>query len=341
MRAVENLLEREGQWEGELRHSCRDGTEVLVESRQVLVRDAGGQPTAILEINRDITQRRWLEALQRQLQAARQTQLALVQLVLDELPSSVCLVRGRDARLVLANHATAALWGANWTRHQPLSQFLQENGIRVLGQDGKGLPPEQWATWRALREGQAVSQHQEIICQPNGQTLPVLVNAVPLTLSPLLLGPEESSSPAAEGPEPAALVVFQDVTALKEAERLKDEFIGIATHELRTPLAVLKSAAQTLHFQQQQGRGVPLEEWQREALATVEEATQELVALSDALLDITRLQGGRLQSVPRTGGPGRLEPAGHQAPAAHDPAASPLPALLTGPADHRSGFQTH
>ena len=44
----------------------------------------------------------------------------------------------------------------------------------------------------------------------------------------------------------AALVVHQDVSALKEAERVKDEFIGIAAHELRTPLAVLKGFAQTL-----------------------------------------------------------------------------------------------
>jgi signal transduction histidine kinase len=164
--------------------------------------------------------------------------------------------------------------------------------------DGKVLPPEQGVTWRVLQQGQAVYQYQEIICQPNGQMLPVLLNAVPIRLSPLLLGPEEPGSQTTEGLEPAALVVYQDVTALKEAERLKDEFIGIATHELRTPLAVLSSAAQTLRLQQQQGRGVPLDEWQRDALVTIEEATQQLVALSDALLDITRLQGGRLQVSP-------------------------------------------
>ena len=35
----------------------RDGTQVIVESRQVLLKDESGQPTAILEINRDITER--------------------------------------------------------------------------------------------------------------------------------------------------------------------------------------------------------------------------------------------------------------------------------------------
>lgn len=48
------LLE-EGFWEGELVHTTRAGTLISVASRQVLQRDAKGDPRAILEINRDIT----------------------------------------------------------------------------------------------------------------------------------------------------------------------------------------------------------------------------------------------------------------------------------------------
>src|SRR5581483_9947255 len=49
---LDAALEHEGQWEGELIHTCRDGGTVIVESRQVLMRDEAGQPLAILEINR-------------------------------------------------------------------------------------------------------------------------------------------------------------------------------------------------------------------------------------------------------------------------------------------------
>jgi two-component system NtrC family sensor kinase len=51
-------LLHEGRWEGELIHTRRDGTQVVVSSRQVLRRDADGGPVAVLEINNDITERR-------------------------------------------------------------------------------------------------------------------------------------------------------------------------------------------------------------------------------------------------------------------------------------------
>jgi PAS domain S-box-containing protein len=57
---VDAYLTDDGQWEGTLQHTHRDGQEVIVESRQVLVRDEADMPEAILEINRDITEREHL-----------------------------------------------------------------------------------------------------------------------------------------------------------------------------------------------------------------------------------------------------------------------------------------
>jgi PAS domain S-box-containing protein len=71
-----NLLLLHGQWEGQLTHLRRDGTEVVVESRQVLLQGESGQPTAILEINRDITER---EHMQREREETRATELALLE----------------------------------------------------------------------------------------------------------------------------------------------------------------------------------------------------------------------------------------------------------------------
>jgi PAS domain S-box-containing protein len=59
---IEAVIASKGEWEGELRHRTRHGTEVIVASRWSLLRDERGSPTAILEINRDITDRKRAEA---------------------------------------------------------------------------------------------------------------------------------------------------------------------------------------------------------------------------------------------------------------------------------------
>jgi PAS domain S-box-containing protein len=58
---INGTLLRTGRWEGELIHSKRDGTKVVVASRWSLQRDAHGAPLAILETNNDITERRQAE----------------------------------------------------------------------------------------------------------------------------------------------------------------------------------------------------------------------------------------------------------------------------------------
>jgi light-regulated signal transduction histidine kinase (bacteriophytochrome) len=55
------ILRRTGRWEGELIHTKGDGTQVVVASRWSLRRDAHGTPAAILEINRDVTDRKRAE----------------------------------------------------------------------------------------------------------------------------------------------------------------------------------------------------------------------------------------------------------------------------------------
>jgi len=52
---------RTGRWEGELRHTKADRTEVVVSSRWSLQRDEDGSPIAVLETNNDITERKKAE----------------------------------------------------------------------------------------------------------------------------------------------------------------------------------------------------------------------------------------------------------------------------------------
>lgn len=58
---VQAKLLTEGQWEGELVHTTKDGERIIVASRQVLQRDEFNQPRVVLEINRNITARKQAE----------------------------------------------------------------------------------------------------------------------------------------------------------------------------------------------------------------------------------------------------------------------------------------
>jgi PAS domain S-box-containing protein len=291
---LDATLEQERQWEGELTHMCRDGNTVIVASRQVLVRDEVGQPLAILEINRDITEQRCKIQMEQATHAETAERLAFLQQVLDVLPSSVYLVYGSDARLMLVNSTANRTWKADWQVNQPMLEFLAHNAIELADAQGRFISPNDLATLRAVQKGETTVQRQETIRYADGTNLPILVNAVPLPPSQHWSESPKRTEPLPPSPQPVALVVYQDVTALKEAEYLKDEFVGIAAHELRTPLAVLAGYADMLLTQTARGRGPKLSDWQQEALAEIKQATARLTTLTEDLLDVTRLQAGRL-----------------------------------------------
>ena len=255
---------------------------------------AQGTMAGAVVVWRDVTEARRLLIAQR-VHVETEARRALLQRILDELPSSVYLVRGRDARLVLANRAAATVWGVPWRPGQSMREFLTENHIRVFGTDGHPLALEQLATLRAVQLDETVRQQQVTIHHPDGTTLPVLVNAVALDAHQFDVVPSPLVSHPAEHAEPAAIVVHQDVTALKAAEQLKDEFISIAAHELRTPLAILTGFVQTLLNQTARGKGPALAEWQQKSLQGIDLATARLVDLAEDLLDVTRVQAGRLE----------------------------------------------
>ncbi len=281
--------------EAECRIRRSDGIYRICKVQGVPVRGTDGSICEWIGMGTDITKHKQVEEqIEQQARTEMQARLTMLQQILDELPGSVYLVQGRDARLVLANRATATVWGASWTIGQPEGDFLAQHGITISGTDGRPLPLEQLATLRTVRYGGIVRHHQEIIHRPDGTTLPTLVNAVAFDLHNLKIFSSETPTDITQRSEPAAIVVQQDLTALKEAERLKDEFIGIAAHELRNPLTTLKGYTDALLTYIARGRGPELSAWQMKALQSINQAILRLVELSDDLLDVTRLQAGQL-----------------------------------------------
>ena len=82
----------------------------------------------------------------------------------------------------------------------------------------------------------------------------------------------------------------RDVTEQVELEQRKDNFISMASHELRTPITVLKGFTQLLTKQfEQQGMHEPVS-----MLKKMEAQSNRLVRLIDELLDASKIQAGRL-----------------------------------------------
>ena len=288
---VEQTLQQpHGQWQGELIHTCRDGTQVIVESRQVLVRDEQGVPSAILEINRDVTERRRLEHLEQEARADMDARLHVFQSILDRLPNGVFLVQGPQLRLLMANDAAAALWGAEWQRGQSQEEFLHQQGIHLFTANGQPLPLEDLTGSRAMVSGEPVLYRQLVIRRPDGTRLPVVVDAIPFTNLSLLPRLPREMAPALPSAERVVLVVYQDVSALKEAETLKDQFISLATHELRTPVTIVAGYADRLLARAARGGEHRLDEWQCEKVQEMKQASWQLASLTEDLLDVTRMQ---------------------------------------------------
>lgn len=85
--------------------------------------------------------------------------------------------------------------------------------------------------------------------------------------------------------------IGRDVTERKEVERLKSEFISTVSHELRTPLTSIKGYVDLVLA----GDVGPLTPQQREFLTIVSQNTTRLTELINDLLEIERLESGRIE----------------------------------------------
>jgi PAS domain S-box-containing protein len=84
--------------------------------------------------------------------------------------------------------------------------------------------------------------------------------------------------------------IFQDITHLIELDRLKSEFVATVSHELRTPMTSIKGYVEILLM----GAAGSLTEQQTHFLQVVRSNTERLAVLVNDLLDISRIEAGRV-----------------------------------------------
>jgi two-component system NtrC family sensor kinase len=106
----------------------------------------------------------------------------------------------------------------------------------------------------------------------------------------------------ADGAIMGAVAVFHDITELKKLDRLKTDFISTVSHELRTPMTSIKGFIKLILVEELG----PITPQQRECLSVADQEADHLTHLINDLLDISRIEAGRLQFTWARLAPGEL-----------------------------------
>jgi PAS domain S-box-containing protein len=147
-----------------------------------------------------------------------------------------------------------------------------------------------------LPDGQSVAD-ETFELAADGQQRVLRVYSAPVRDGEVAASSNGSSGDAAATLPPAGaglmgrIFVFRDVTRETVVDRMKTEFIGVVSHELRTPLTAIKGYVD-LMLAGQTGPVTPL---QTEFLGIVQSSTARLSALINDMLDISRIESGRIE----------------------------------------------
>jgi PAS domain S-box-containing protein len=269
-----------GKAEGTVQHVHKDGRAIPVAVTISRREDADGLSLGFVLVARDITEQQRAEAQQVQLieeQAARseaETARDRVQQVVDNLPEGIMLADGQGV-IYLTNAAAKEITGVELIGSAEMVLGDQP----ILHLDGTPYEADEWPIVRVARQGETVRGEQLLI--PNaatGQYVPALVNGAPLR------DPQGTLS--------GGVVVFQDISAIKDLERQKDAFLAAASHDLKNPLTAIKARAQILQRQAARMAG-PHNERVVDGLRAIDLTATRLTAMINELLDVARLQMGR------------------------------------------------
>ena len=245
-----------------------DGSIGHVAARARVFVDDAGRPAHIVGSIRDATAEREAEASLRAARDESERWRQLYETVTATTPDLIYIF-DRNYRFTYANEALLEMWGQTW-----------DAAI------GKGLLDLGYEPWHAEMHEREID---EVIATK--QRIRGEVSFPHATLGRRIYDYIFAPLVNADGEVEAIAGTTRDITELRELARQKDEFIGIASHELKTPVTSIKAYAQLLHRQLSRAG----ESAAADLVARMDTQLNRLTELIHDLLDVSRIEAGEIQ----------------------------------------------
>lgn len=188
------------------------------------------------------------------------------------------IVVGADGSMQFSNHAARQLLRYESVRLMG-KKFIET--IFLLNGRGEIIPKEKHPITQAFSEGERVTYGRAAkrtcsLVRSDRSTFPASI-----VFSPVVV----------EGVTNAVVVQFRDETPETQIDQAKNEFVSLASHQLRTPLTGMTWYIEKLLS----GRSGALNDKQAEYLKEVLASSKRLAHLVSSLLNVSRIELGRLQ----------------------------------------------
>ena len=203
---------------------------------------------------------------------------AYLETLIDTTPVGVVVFNAGTGVPVSLNREGRRLVDGLTNPGQTAEQLLDVLTFRRA--DGREISLREFPLAEALSTGETVRAEEIVIRVPDGRSVSVLLNATAIR--------------SEEGQVESVVVTLQDMTALEELDRLRAEFLGMVSHELRAPLTSIKgSAATVLGLSADMDPAVV-----RQFFRIIDEQADHMHDLVADLLDVARIETGTLPVSP-------------------------------------------